>query len=167
MTSLTCCGRIMYQSMKHKSTTFQEDVMNKKQMVMAALMLAAGTSLSQAQTFYPVLKNYSAADKERMDKSFANSLSFTNNGLVASALVIVTMIKLDLPEDEFPLIRDKINYLAAHGATPLIRYRACLAGAVFDNPELYKEAAERQSSDPSAFFSALDHRTSDSILSSQ
>jgi hypothetical protein len=157
----------MYQSMKHKSTTFQEDVMNKKQMLLIAVMLAAGTGLSQTQTFYPVLKNCSAADKERMDKSFANSLSLTNNGLVASALAIVTMVKLDLPADEFPLIRDKINYLAAHGATPLIRYRACLAGAVFDNPGLYKEVSERQYSDPSALFVALDNRTNDPMLSFQ
>jgi hypothetical protein len=157
----------MYQSMKHKSTTLQEDVMNKKQMVLAALMLAAGTALSQAQTFYPVLKNFSVADKERMDKSFANSLSLANNGIVASALAIVTMIKLDLPADEFPLVRERINDLVAHGETPLIRYRACLAGAVFDHPELFKEEAECQYSDPSALFSALDHRTSDAMLSSQ
>ena len=66
MTSLTSCGRIMYQSMKHNSTTFQEDVMNKKQMLLATLMIFATANLSQAQTFYPVLKKYSAAYKERV-----------------------------------------------------------------------------------------------------
>jgi hypothetical protein len=157
----------MYQSMKHNSTTLQEDVMNKKQMVLAALMIGAITNLSQAQNFYPVLKNFSAADKERMDKSFAHSLSFTNSGLVESALAVVTMIKLDLPADEFPMIRNKIDYLAAHGSTPMIRYRACLAGAVFDNPTMFKEVAARQYSDPSAFFSALDDRTTEPFLSSK
>ncbi len=49
--------------------------MNKKQMVLAALMIFAITNLSQAQTFFPVLKNYSAADKERLDKIYATGLS--------------------------------------------------------------------------------------------
>ncbi len=77
------------------------------------------------------------------------------------------MMKLDLPADEFPMIRDKIDYLAAHGATPMIRYRACLAGAVFANPAMFKEEAAHQYSDPDAFFSALADRTTKPLLSSK
>jgi hypothetical protein len=156
----------MYQSMKHKSTTLQEDVMNKKQMVLAALMIFAITDLSQAQTFYPVLKNFSAADKERMDKTYAHSLSFTNNGLIESALAVVTMIKLDLPADEFPMIMDKIDYIANNGATPVIRSKAFLARIVFANPAMFKEEAAHQYSDPNAFFSALADRMTKTLLSS-
>ncbi|MGA3288187.1 MAG: hypothetical protein ABSD46_12255 [Bacteroidota bacterium] len=141
--------------------------MNKKQMVLAALMIGAITNLSQAQTFYPVLKNSSAAEKERLDKNYALSLNSPNNGTVESALAVVTMIKLDLPADEFPMIRDKIDYLAAHSTTPMIRYRACLAGAVFAHPAMFTEEAAHQYSDSEAFFSALADRKTKPLLSSK
>ncbi len=167
MTSLTYCGRIMYQSMKHNSTTLQEDVMNKKQMVLAALMICAIANLSQAQTFYPVLKKYSTADKERLDKTYATALSSGHNGFIEAALAIVTMMKLDLPADEFPMIRDEIDYLAAHSTTPMVRYRACLAGAVFAHPAMFTEEAAHQYSDSDAFFSALADRKTKPLLSSK
>jgi hypothetical protein len=155
----------MYQSMKHNSTTLQEDVMNKKQMVLAALMVAVITNLSQAQTFYPVLQNFSAAEKERMDKSYAISLNFTYNGIVESALAVVTMVKLDVPADEFPMIKDKIDDLTVNGATPVIRYKAYLAKAVFANPAMFKEEAAHQYSNPDAFFSAMAERMTKTLLS--
>jgi len=167
MTSLTSCGRIMYQSTKHKSTTLQEDVMNKKQMVLAAMMIFAIANLSEAQTFYPALKKYSTADKERLEKTYAVALSSGHKGFIEAALAIVTMIKLDLPADEFPMIRKEIDYLAAHSTTPMIRYRACLAGAVFDNPAMFIVEAAYHYSDADAFFSALDNRTTNTLLSSK
>lgn len=141
--------------------------MNKKHMVLAALMIFAITSLSQAQTFYPVLKNFSAADKERLDKVYAVSLSSNQNGLVGSALAVVTMMKLDIPADEFPMIRDRIEYLAAHSSKPMIRYRACLAEAVFANPAMFKEVAAHQYSDTDEFFSALADNKAKPLLSSK
>jgi len=167
MTSLTSCGRIVYQSMKHNSTTFQEDVMNKKQMLLATLMIFATANLSQAQTFFPVLKKYSIADMERLEKTYAAALRSGHNGFIEATLAIVTMMKLDLPADEFPMIRNEIDYLAAHSTTPIIRYRACLAGAVFDNPAKFIGEAAHQYSDADAFFSALDNRTANPLLSSK
>ena len=167
MTSLTSCGRIMYQSTKHKSTTLQEDVMNKKQMVLAAMMIFAIANLSQAQTFYPALKKYSPADKERLEKTYVAALRSGHNGFIEAALAIVTMMKLDLPADEFPMIRNEIDYLAAHSTTPIIRYRACLAGAVFDNPAMFIVEAVQQYSDSDAFFNALENRTTNPLLSSK
>ena len=167
MTSLTSCGRNMYQSTKHNSATLQEDVMNKKQMVLAALMIFGIANLSQAQTFYPVLKKYSAADKERVEKIYAAALSSEHNGFILSALSIVTMMKLDLPADDFPMIREKIEHLAVHSTIPLIRYRACLAGAVFDNPAMFIVEAVQQYSDSDAFFNALENRTTNPLLSSK
>lgn len=141
--------------------------MNTKQMMLAALMIGATINLSQAQSFYPVLKNFSAAEKERMDKIYAVSLSSTHSHLVESALTIVTMMKLDLPADEFPMVSDKITYLAAHSEVPMIRYRACLAEAVFAHPELFKEIVVSRYNDPEELFSALAGGTTKTILSSK
>ncbi len=140
--------------------------MNKKQMVLAALMIFAITNLSQAQTFFPVLKNFSTADKERLDKTYAAALSSKHNGFIESALAIVTMIKLDIPADEFPAIKDEIESLVVNGTTPVIRYKAYLAEAVFANPAMFKAEATRQYSDRDAFFSALAERMSKTLLSS-
>jgi hypothetical protein len=139
--------------------------MNKKQMVLAALLVAAGANLSQAQQFYPVLQKYTPADKERMEKNFVYSLSFTNDGIVESALALVTMMKLDLPADEFPRIMEKIDNLVVYGTTPVIRYKAYLAEAVFANPSMFKEEAAHRYSDPDTFFSALAGRITKTLLS--
>lgn len=141
--------------------------MNKKQMVLAVLMMGAISTLSQAQTFFPVDQTFSPAQKERVDKSYAYSLSYTNEGLLESALAVVTMIKLDLPADEFSRIKDEIEHLAMNGTTPVIRYKAYLAEAVFANPAMFKEETARQYRDEDAFFSALAQRMTKTLLTSR
>jgi hypothetical protein len=166
MTTLTTCGRSMNQRTKNTPTTIQEDVMKTKHAVLTGMILIAMTGLLQAQTFYPVLKNSTAAYKTRLDKSYAISLSFDNNGLVESALAIVTMIKLDAPSDEFSRIKDEIDELTVDGATPVIRFKAYLADAVFANPAMFKEEASHRYDDPDALFSAIAGRLTKTLLSS-
>jgi hypothetical protein len=152
--------------MKHNSTNKKEDVMNKKHMVLAALMVGATISLSQAQSFYPVLKDYSPAKKELVDKVFSASLGSGHNGLIESSLTIITKMKLDLPADEFPMIKNEINNLMVNGSTPVIRYKAYLAAAVFANPAMFKGEAAHPYSNPEAFFSELAERMTKTLLSS-
>ncbi len=140
--------------------------MNKKQLVLVALMIGATINLLQAQSFYPVLKNFSTAEKERVDKVFANSLSSGNNGLIESVLTIVTKMKLDLPADEFPKIKDEIDNLVTDGTTPVVRYKAYLAGAVFANPEMFKGQTTHQYNNQEAFFSELAETMTKTLLSS-
>jgi hypothetical protein len=166
MTSLTCRGRIIYQLINHTLTNLQEDVMNKKQIVLAVLIICAIANLSQAQTFFPALKNFSSADKARVDKIYSDCLNSNNNGIIEGTLSIVTMMKLDVPSDEFPKIKDQIDDLAVDGATPVVRYKAYLAGAVFANPAMFKEEAAHQYSNPETFFSALAERMTKTLLSS-
>jgi hypothetical protein len=156
----------MYQNMKHTLTTKQGDVMNTKRMILAALTVCTITAFSQAQSFYPVLKTSSDEYKERLDKCYAISLSFDNNGLVESALAIVTMMKLDVPAEEFSRIKDEIDDLAVNGPTPVIRFKAYLADAVFANPAMFREEAARRYDDPDALFSALADRLTKALLSS-
>jgi hypothetical protein len=152
--------------MKKYPTTIQEDIMKKRHLVLAALLGLATTGLLQAQSFYPVLKNYSAADMERLDKSYANSLSYPNNNVVESALATVTMIKLDVPADEFSLITEKIDDLVTSGETPVIRFKAYLAEMVFSDPGMFREEAVRQYENTDALFSALAERMTKTLLSS-
>jgi hypothetical protein len=130
--------------------------MKTKLMVLAALTIFAAANFLQAQTFYyPVLQKYSAAEKARLDKAYANALRNQNEGVVGTALAIATLLKMDLPADQFPKIESEVHYLTTHGATPMIRSRACLVEAVFYSPEMFKEVPVRQYSDPDAFFNAF------------
>jgi hypothetical protein len=166
MTSLTCRGRIMYQLINHALTNLQEDVMNKRQIVLAVLIICVTTNLSQAQTFFPVLKKYSSEDKARADKIYSDCLSSNHNGIIEGTLSIVAMMQLDVPSDKFPKIKDQIDDLAIDGATQIVRYKAYLARAVFANPAMFKEEAVHQYSNPEIFFNALAERMAKTFLSS-
>ena len=139
--------------------------MKTKHVVLAALIIIAITGLLQAQTYYPVLKTFSAADIKQVDRAYAISLSNANIGLVESALMIVTMIKLDMPEEEFPTIRMLVDNLADRSTVPMIRYKACLTRAVFIDPVKYREVFVDRLSQTNAFFEALTGRKAGSLLS--
>jgi hypothetical protein len=140
--------------------------MNKKQLTLIALMVGAAINLSVAQSFFPPLKKFSPAEKQRIEKIFAATLSSEHNGLIESCLANVTKMKLDLPEDEFPMIKNEIDNLLANGTTPVVRYEAYLAGAVFANPAMYKGETALQSENPQVFFSMLAERMTKTLLSS-
>jgi hypothetical protein len=139
--------------------------MNKKQMILAAVMLFAATNLSNAQFFFPALAKISPAKKESLEQNFTADLSSGNEGLVESALSIVTMIKLDTPSEKLSMVREKIDDLVTSGATPVIRYKAYLAEAVFANPAMFKQEGLHTYGNPDELFNALAARMSQTLLS--
>lgn len=141
--------------------------MNKKQMVLAMLMTGAVSTFASAQSFYPADQKYTSAEKVRVDKTYAPMLDSPCNGIVESSLAIVTMVKMDLPSDEFTRIKDEIDRLSLNGSTPVIRYKAYLAEAVFSNPTMFKEETGRSYANDDALFSALAQRMTTSLLSSR
>jgi hypothetical protein len=166
MTSLTCCGRIIIQSTKQQSTTLKEDVMNKKQIALAATLVVAATNFSYAQFFYPVLGKFTPHKKDLVDKNYTVTLESENERIVESALAIVTMVKLDLPQDELPMLKGKIDDLVTSGPSPVIRYKAYIASAVFTNPAMFKQESARNYNDSNELFGALSERLSQTLLSS-
>ncbi len=140
--------------------------MKTQRTVLAALMIVAIAAALQAQTFYPRLKNFSAAKKERMDNVYAKCLSSENAGIVQDALAIVTMMKLDTPGDEYPKIKNQLDDLASSSDVPTVRYKAYLAGAVFANPSFFEEETRRLYNDPDSFFRALAERLIKTFLTS-
>ena len=141
--------------------------MNKKQIILAAAMLIAATNFSYAQLFFPSVVNFSSAKKEFIDRSYSANLSSEYTGIVESTLAVVTMVKLDLPADELPLLRAKIKDLVTSGTTPVIRYKAYLAGAVFSNPTMFQRESSRSYSTPDEFFHALAETLSQTLFSSR
>jgi hypothetical protein len=141
--------------------------MNKKQMILAAMMLIAATNLSQAQFFFPSLGKISPAQKESLEKNFTADLTSWNVGLVESALAIVTMVKLDLPAEKLPVVKETVEGLVTSGSTPGIRFKAYLASAVFTDPTMFKQESSHTYNNPDEFFNALAGRLSHSLLSSK
>jgi hypothetical protein len=141
--------------------------MKKNQLLLVALMISVIATLTQAQTFYPALKKFTSADKERIDKSYAAALMSNHNGIIGTSLAIVTMVKLDMPSIEFSNVKEEIDNLAIKGTTPSIRYKAYLAGAVFTNPAMFKEVTDHRYSDADALFSAVADKMTKTLLSSR
>ena len=139
--------------------------MKKKQVILAAIMILAAVNLSHAQFFFPSLAKFSPAKKECIERNYAADLSSECTGIVESALAVVTMVKLDLPADELPILKEKIENLVITGATPVIRYKAYLAGTVFTNPTMFKRESLRSYSNPDEFFNALAGTLSQTLFS--
>jgi hypothetical protein len=141
--------------------------MNNKQILLAAIILLAATNLSEAQSFFPSLGKFSPVKKESLDRNYTVDLESQNEGIVESALAIVTMIKLDLPSEKFPMIREQIESLVSSGATPVIRYKAYLAGTVFTDPPMFKQVTMNNYRDYDEFFHAVAGKLSQTLLSSK
>ena len=127
----------------------------KKELIFAAIMIASLGQMSFAQIFTGVPKLYTAKEKERFEMNYVVALESNNKGLVESALAVATLIKINMPEEEFPLLRAKIMELA-NSEIPSIHYKASLAKAAYENPNAYQQEAQLTYDDPNEFFSALD-----------
>jgi hypothetical protein len=141
--------------------------MNKKQAMLAAIILIAATTFSHAQSFYPVLGKFSQAKKEALDRNYRADLESRNEGIVESSLAIVTMIKLDLPAEKLPLIKEQIEILKTSGTTPVIRYKAYLAGTVFADPSMFRQVSLNRYDDQDQFFNAVAGKLNQMFLSSK
>jgi hypothetical protein len=141
--------------------------MNKKQMILAAMTLFAATNIAQAQFFFPVLEKYTTAQKDRVEKQFLVNLESRNNGVVESTLALATMMKLDRPAYELRLLRTKIEELASSSMIPAIRYKACLAKAVFADPAAYRQEGIQTHRDMDDFFGVLESNTDPILITSK
>lgn len=140
--------------------------MKTRQFVLAAVLIVAFAGCSAAQAVPAASDEFSEAKLDRIEKNYAIALGIDNKGVVEEALVIMTKFKLERPNDKLPKVQKEVHYLATHSKFPIIRYKACLAEAVFDNPAMFRDIAARQYSDPKAFFSALEERINSQLMSS-
>ncbi|RPI03111.1 MAG: hypothetical protein EHM64_12825 [Ignavibacteriae bacterium] len=132
--------------------------MKKKQMILAVLLTVFASGFTQAQNFYPALKKYSDAELEQLDRTYASLMNCRDNNYIENALATVTMIKLDLPANDFPLIKEKIDYISTHSESPGNRYRASLAKMVFANAAMFTEEAAGHYATIGEFFNAVAQR---------
>lgn len=137
--------------------------MKKHTMVMTAMMAVIVTSGVMAQT-------QNASFNSRADngkKNYMMALRSDNHGLVESATMQMTKIKLTVPTARFEDVKNVIDSLSVYGDTPSIRYKAYLASNVFENPTWFAAKAYSGYQDTNEFFAAVAAQLQERILGSR
>lgn len=97
-------------------------------------------------------------------KNYVRCFESGNNGVVESATGMAAMLRLACPHANLEPLNHKLDSLAVNGETPAIRYKAYLAGLVFDSPSLYADIATRRYASSDEFLAAVARRLNESIL---
>jgi hypothetical protein len=145
----------------------KEDVMKNSTFITAALLAVAVTAPAQStadRPFFPPSARYQKADIRSLERSYVFALGSTNDGVVESAIAHVARIKLEVPSASMERVKAALGCLSVNGKTAGIRYRAYLAGLVFDDPKLFAQDAAKEFATSEEFFTALSGRLQTELL---
>ena len=116
-------------------------------------LLAATTAQSQnfssptkADNSSARLDQYQHLDFDKIEKAYLNCLNSDNQGVVESAIGVVTYIRAAFPDRKMSEIRAKLYDLASSSPSHSVRVKAFLAMQVFADPTAYKKIADSNSS---------------------
>lgn len=115
----------------------------KRTMVVLAALLAVSPIAAYAQAsdrvlpYFPPPERFKGVDAGWFDKIYAPALASENDGVVESGIAQSVNAKIVMPSGEFTRIRIALGSLAVCGRTPALRYKAYLAGLVFDTPSIF------------------------------
>ena len=137
----------------------------KKQMITLAVVTALLATAAAAQTgYFSSREKHRSADLDKVEFNYVLCLESCNTGVIESALAHVVLMKLYAPEKQLDMLQAKINSLSVNGCNPTIRYKAYLAGLVYDNPEIFKSEQGRKFENPEDLFGSLSDRLQVTLL---
>jgi|GEM_PF-1235272 len=131
--------------------------MNKMMVIAAAALISAAGAVGQTAYFSNEAR-HKCADLAKVEKRYALCLRSENAGVVQSALAHAVNMKLMCPAQEFRKLKAEIRDLASSGSTPAIRYRAYLAGLVFENAAMFSTVRQAGYSNPEELFMSVASR---------
>lgn len=137
--------------------------MKKRTMVIAAMMAVTFATGAMAQT-------RTASYNSRVDsgkRNYLMALRSSNRGLVESATMQVAKLRVIAPTARLEDVKNVIDSLAVYGGTPSIRYKAYLAGIVFENPTWFAKNAYSGDQDHDEFFAAVSAQLQEKVLGSR
>lgn len=112
-------------------------------------MLAATTAYSQdsgspakAGLNSTELERYKHMDFDKIERSYLKCLESDNEGVVESAIGMVTYIRVNFPNRKMAEIRAKLTELASSGLSYAVRGKAFIAAQVFADPTAYRKIVE-------------------------
>jgi hypothetical protein len=141
-------------------------------MISAGLLVcslsAAGQDLKQTDKpdapAYGTLYSYQPSYLQRAAVNYAVALHSDCDGVVESAIIHSTLLRILAQDLDMSQIRSALAGLVDDGRTPAIRYRAFLATAVFDNPAKFENAGRSLYASSDQFFSVVASQAHNSLL---
>jgi hypothetical protein len=137
----------------------------KKQMITLTVVTVLMAGAAAGQTgYFSSREKHQSVDLDKIEFKYAMCLESCNTGVIESALAHAVQMKLYAPEKEFEVLHAKVNSLSVNGCNPMIRYKAYIAGLVYDNPEIFKSEQVERFESPEALFSSLSNRLQVTLL---
>jgi hypothetical protein len=134
--------------------------MKTRTLALATVMLAGITVGANAQSYFSSTPITGNARKDKIVRNYLACLSSSNEGTIESALAHVAALKLGNPRMDLSGFEEAVTRLSREGATPLIRYKAYLTGAVLENIELFSSESGRMYNEPDEMYLAVSSRLS-------
>jgi len=145
--------------------------MKSNALILAAVLTAAPFSPAMGQSSDPITEKSAAGpagatvtDICRCERNYIGCLKDANDGVVESAIAQSVRMRWALPSARFDDLRNALGSLAATGKTASIRYKAYLAGLVFDSPSIFFGEREQSYTWDEDLFAALSNRAEKALL---
>jgi hypothetical protein len=103
-------------------------------------------------------------DLRRYEDNYTSCLASWNDGVVESAIAMSVRMKWALPSAQLEPLRRALAGVAADGKTASIRYKAYLAGLVYDAPPMFTDEGARRYAWDEDLFSAISDRARQALL---
>ncbi len=140
----------------------------KKQMITLAAVTILMVAATVAQpAYFSSREHHRTADLDKAAKNYAECLESCNTGVIESALAHAVQMKLYTPEKEFEVLHARVNSLAVNGCNPAIRYKAYIAGLVYDAPDLFKVEQGQKFENAEELFNSISKRLQVALLGAQ
>ena len=115
--------------------------MNSNRMLFAAVLMTAVAIPAPGQSAGSPAGNpsvrYTETRVRSVEANYKACLACANEGVVESAIAQCVKMKWAFPSASLEDLRGSLGTLATGGKTAAIRYKACLAGLVFDSPSMF------------------------------
>jgi len=128
--------------------------MNRMMIVAAAAMITAAGAMGQTAYFSNEAR-HKCSDLASAEKKYVQCLKSDNAGVVESALAHAVNMKLICPSVEFRKLKAEISDLSKSGSTPVTRYKAYLAGLVFENAAMFTRVRQAGYETPEELFRSV------------
>jgi len=145
--------------------------MKPSTMVLAAVTLTVLASPAPAQLRNTPAHNevsgraaYTERAVRRFEANYLACIASANEGVVESAIAHSVRMKWAIPSARLEDLRMALGELAASGKTPAIRYKAYLAGMVFDAPVMFADEASQKYVWDQDLFDAVSARAQKALL---
>jgi len=106
----------------------------------------------------------STGEITRIERNYLAGLSCPVDGVVESAIAQSVKMRWALPSAGLEDMRTALENLATAGRTPAIRYKAYLAGLVFDSPVIFKSESGKDYAWDEDLFAAISDRAEKALL---